>query len=74
MFLNIYGFAVPFLLFYFSNCSFFILLHFRTSEDSDGMDCLDSDEDDHVDRKPERYVYFHGECVKANQKKERKKE
>ena len=38
------------------------------------MDCLDSDEDDHVDRKPERYVYFHGECVKANQKKERKKE
>ena len=37
------------------------------------MDCLDSYEDDHVDRKPERYVYFHGECIKTNQKKERKK-
>ena len=35
------------------------------------MDCLDSDEDDHVDRKPERYVYF-GES--KERMKERMKE
>ena len=60
--------TVPFLFFPISNYSFFVLLLFyslycfdiffsRTSEDSDGMDCLDSDEDDHVDRKPERYLF-----------------